>query len=123
VVERTLLRFPDLHGLGSPLSTAAVVTYDRDWHFVRATDAALVIMQKDRADVIGRCVWDLYPNLADLESGQAMRATAADGQVRHLTAQSTRGPEEAATVTVRPVPGGGVSVEFTVEAVEAKRWG
>jgi PAS domain-containing protein len=122
VAERTPLRFPGRHGLGSPLSTAAVVTYDRDWRFVRATDAALAIMQKTRAEVIGRCVWELYPTLADLDSGRAMRATAEDGQMRHLTAQSTRGPHEAATVTIRPVPGG-VSVEFTVEAVEAKRWG
>lgn len=117
------MRFPVRHGLGSPLSTAAVATYDAAWRFVRVTDAALAIMQKTRADVLGRSVWELYPTLADLETGRAMLATAEDRQVRHRVGPSTRGLHEAATVIVRPVPGGGVSVEFTVEAVEAKRWG
>ena len=38
---------------------------DRDWHFTYVSDRQLEIVARSREAMIGKCIWDLYPDLVD----------------------------------------------------------
>ena len=40
-------------------------TLDRDWHFTYVNDRQLEIVARSREEMIGKCIWDLYPDLVD----------------------------------------------------------
>jgi len=43
------------------------VLFDRDWHVVYLNSQAATTMQKSRDEILGRCHWDLFPDLVGTE--------------------------------------------------------
>jgi PAS domain S-box-containing protein len=43
------------------------VLFDRDWHVAYLNERAAMTMRKSREEVLGRCFWDLFPDLVGTE--------------------------------------------------------
>src|SRR5690606_18326777 len=41
--------------------------FDRDWRYVYANDAAVAQARRSRDELIGRSVWDIFPDVVDTE--------------------------------------------------------
>jgi PAS domain S-box-containing protein len=75
-----------LEALASVLAdlTDYFAIYDREWRFVYVNDAAAKVLEKAREELLGQCVWELYPAAVGNEFYKTAMAVAADRRPRHL---------------------------------------
>ncbi len=58
--------------------------YDREWRYTYVNDGALKILGKSREDLLGRSIWDLFPDAIGNHYYRALLAAAADRRPRQV---------------------------------------
>jgi len=61
------------------------MSIDKSWKFAYLNHTAEQYLQQSRTDLIGRELWQCFPDLADTGYGEVYRHTAATGQPAHYT--------------------------------------
>lgn len=61
-----------------------VAMYDRQWRYVFVNDKACEILGKRREELLGLCVWDLYPDAIGNEYYQNVHAAVGDQKIRRF---------------------------------------
>lgn len=46
------------------------ILFDRDWHYLYVNEAAIRAIERPREEILGRTLWELYPDIADTEVGR-----------------------------------------------------
>ncbi|MGN6527307.1 MAG: PAS domain S-box protein [Burkholderiaceae bacterium] len=61
-----------------------LVTYDAQWRYVLANDGALRMLGKSREELIGRSVWELFPDAVGNEHWDAVHRAVRERQPQHF---------------------------------------
>ena len=84
---------------------------DREWHITHWNPAAERMLEKNRAEVVGRELWEIFPELRGTSFHHAFEEAIADG---HLRVLEDRAPRGRAWYSVTAVPSArGLNVFFT----------
>lgn len=107
---------PDLQAdvrLAAVLESISDVFYavDRDWRFVLFNRSAEEFFHRPRADILGRLLWDVFPN-RDSEFGQLLQSVMADRTPGRLTAPSALREGRTVEVRVTPLADEGIAVSI-----------
>src|SRR5262245_26002445 len=99
--------------------TDGLVTLDRAWRYTYVNAAAEQALGQRRSDLLGKCVWEVYPACVGTECERRLRRAAAE-QVpcdyeSHDPAQDRWYDNRAS-----PLPDGGVAIYFR-DITERKR--
>jgi PAS domain S-box-containing protein len=54
------------------------ILFDRDWRYLYVNEAAICAIQRPREEILGRTLWELYPDIADTEVGRQYHRTMDD---------------------------------------------
>jgi PAS domain S-box-containing protein len=68
--------------------TDAYYVYDREWRFVEISPKALEFFDRPEEELLGKCVWDLYPQAKDSRNYVEYQQAMATGTALHFEAQS-----------------------------------
>ncbi|HEV3444201.1 MAG TPA: PAS domain S-box protein [Gemmataceae bacterium] len=72
-------REPDKRVTGiSELIADGVVTLDRDWRYTYMDAQAERMLDRPRADLLGKCIWEEYPAILGTEAERQLRRAAAE---------------------------------------------
>jgi PAS domain S-box-containing protein len=71
--------------------TDCYYTLDREWRFVDMNPTAEKYFDRPREEVLGRCIWDLYPNAASGLISAEYRRAMAEGKPVHFETGSVLG--------------------------------
>src|ERR1700730_2603049 len=72
-------REPDKRVTGiSELIADGVVTLDRDWRYTYMDAQAERMLDRPRADLLGKCIWEEYPAILGTEGERQLRRAAAE---------------------------------------------
>ncbi len=85
---------------------------DRDWRLSVFNAAAEAFFGFERAEVLGRSLWELFPEGRDRPFGDCCRAAMERGEVSELDAPSALRPGRSVSLRFAPMAGGGVSVSL-----------
>lgn len=97
--------------------TDAFVVLDRDWRYVYINAAAAQMGRRDRSEVVGRVIWEMYPDVIGTEIEQRYRRAAEQQQIERFEIHYA--PLELwAQVTVYPSPTG---LTVTAQDITARR--
>src|SRR5438067_752751 len=61
-----------------------VACYDRQWRFTFVNDKAAVVLGKSKAELLGRSVWDVFPDAVDNLFYRALHEAVAQQKVVHF---------------------------------------
>lgn len=90
--------------------TDGFVAYDRDWRFTYLNPAAEQYFQRRREELLGRVVWDVFPQAIGTEAERALRAAASDRAPREFELLA---PAQKRRVAFRVFPSAhGIAVYF-----------
>jgi PAS domain S-box-containing protein len=64
---------------------------DRDWRITHWNPAAERMLEKGRAELLGRSLWEAFPELRDTSFHRAFEEALADGHLRVLEDRAPRG--------------------------------
>ncbi len=53
--------------------TDLILTYDRDWRFTYLNDSAQASLGRSREELLGHCMWELYPRMLDHEGFRRLK--------------------------------------------------
>ena len=101
----------------------AFYAVDRDWRLVVCNRAAEDFFGFDREAVLGRCLWDIFPEGRERAFGHACFAAMEQGRVSQMEAPSAFRPGRVVELRVGPLRAGGVAVALrdVTERAEAQR--
>ena len=88
-----------------------LVILDREWRYAYINAYAARIFGQPRSELIGKCVWDLFPFIVGTEMERQMRR-AADEQVTCEFQGNDAAAERSYENRAFPTPDGGVAVYF-----------
>jgi PAS domain S-box-containing protein len=74
----------DLHGTFESFSDG-LVAMNAEWRFTYVNAQAEVLLRRGAADLIGRRIWDAFPEILGTEAEQAYRGAVADRATRRFT--------------------------------------
>ena len=60
--------------------------FDREWRFTYVNAAALQMVHRTREELLGKCIWDVWPHLSDSPFGAAYRRAVAENVPVHVEA-------------------------------------
>lgn len=110
--------------LAAVLESISDVYYavDRDWRIVLFNRSAEEFFGMPRADMLGRSLWDLFPN-RDSEFGRLLQVAMNERKAGRMTAPSAIRQGRTVEVRVSPLAdeGIGVSIDDITERSEAER--
>ncbi|MCR5879404.1 sensor histidine kinase [Phenylobacterium sp. J367] len=86
---------------------------DRGWRITMFNRAAEAYFGLDRNDVIGRNLWDLFPQGLGQPYEHYCRLAMDDGQVSTFQAPSGLRPGRTVELRIAPMPGEGIAVSLT----------
>jgi PAS domain S-box-containing protein len=91
--------------------TDACVTFDRSWRYVLVNERASKMLGKDRAELLGRSVWDLFPeHVGSIAERELKRAASSLLAVEFEIFEPQR--ERWLANRAFPTPDGGVALYF-----------
>lgn len=85
---------------------------DQDWRLSVFNSAAEAFFGFAREDVLGRSLWELFPEGRDRPFGDCCRAAMERGEVSELDAPSALRPGRSVSLRFAPMAGGGASVSL-----------
>lgn len=90
--------------------TDAFYAVDRDWRLVVFNGAAEEFFGFQRQDVLGRMLWDIFPEGRERPFGEACVGAMERGEVRQMEALSAFRPGHMVEIRIGPLRAGGVTV-------------
>jgi PAS domain S-box-containing protein len=99
----------------------STVRLDRRGRYLTVNEAFEREAGETRERLIGQCVWDLYPWLADSEKGRWIRQRLRSGRQGAATFDSVVRPGYRVLITMAPVPGAMEVVWSYIESAQASR--
>ena len=96
-----------------------LVTLDREWRYTYVNAHAARIFGRPRSELLGECVWDLFPFIVGTEMERQMRR-AADEQVTCEFQGHDAAMERSYENLAFPTPDGGVAV-YSRDVTERRR--
>src|SRR5215472_14314808 len=88
-----------------------LIALDREFRFTYVNHAAEILMAKPKAELLGKSVWKLYPELLGTIAESNCRRAPAERTSVHFEYYDS-GSGRWADVRVYPAPGGGLTVYF-----------
>jgi PAS domain S-box-containing protein len=64
--------------------TDAFIAYDKNWRYTYVNKQAEKILGKTRKELLGKIIWDVYPEARKTEVGEKIREAARSGKSIHL---------------------------------------
>jgi PAS domain S-box-containing protein len=58
-----------------------LVSFDREWRYTYANETTLLLLGKTREELLGVCVWDVYPEAVEGDLYRDLHAAAREGRV------------------------------------------
>ncbi len=86
-------------------SLEGICGLDRDWRITHWNPAAERMLDRSRAEVLGRELWDVFPELRGTAFHRAFDAALADGYLRVIEERAPRGRSWYAVTAVPSPPG------------------
>ena len=86
---------------------------DSEWRYVVFNRAAEAYFGVDREEVLGKSMWDLFPQGRGTPFERNCRAAMEKGQTRTLETISALRPDRYVEVRTAPMRGGGIAVSLT----------
>lgn len=103
--------------------TDAFYAVDRDWRLVVFNRAAEAYFGFGRETVLGRGLWEIFPQGRERAFGQACFAAMERGEVREMQSPSALRPGRTVELRIGPLRSGGVAIALrdVTERIEAER--
>lgn len=86
---------------------------DRDWRFTLFNSAAERYFGRPRDEVVGRVLWDVFPEVVGTEFERRYRSVMEGGGPVTFETRSVACPDRVVEMRVAPKTGGGVAVSFS----------